>query len=378
MAKLRVQYPTFVLPTAATFGTGSIRALAELDSLAETVFFLSASAPVREHVCSRFAKSGVDFAKLRTVEKPQGEPSRDMIREGAARLADAPYQRLVAIGGGSVMDWARLAWAESRGLLGPEGPLDALRSARRREPELWLVPTTCATGAEATGVAVYAGKDGLVPVVAAAFVADRVVLDGAFLAGADPARVALWLCDALSHAVEAYLSIVPGRLARVAALSALTSILEEHAETPTASRNERLMEAAYLAGVAVGNCSVGVIHAFAHTLSRYGVAHAAGNALGLAAGLEANATAPASEELWRRAGAASLDDLIARLCRVVRGAAGRTSGALVADLLRDSSTRERIRECMAADPCLRSNPLPLSRGALDRFLDRALEAAASA
>ena len=79
--------------------------------------------------------------------------------------------------------------------------------------------------------------------VAPAFVADSVVLDGGFLAGADAAQVSLWLCDALSHAVEAYLSIIPGRLAKAAAISALTSILDAHPEEPSASRNERLMEA---------------------------------------------------------------------------------------------------------------------------------------
>ena len=81
--------------------------------------------------------------------------------------------------------------------------------------------------------------------------------------------------------------------------------------------------------------------------------------------------------LWRRAGAASLDDLVARLRGVVGAGAGRIGGALVADLLREGSTRERIRGAIAADPCLRSNPMPLSREALDRFLDRVLETAAS-
>lgn len=371
-------YPSLVQPTTVTFGTGSARVLAELDSLADTVFFVSGSPLVREHLATPFNKAGVEFSALRTVEKPPGEPSLDMIRAGAARLAAGRYRRLVAIGGGSVMDWARLAWAESEGLLDGARASEALRSVRRQELELWLVPTTCATGAEATGVAVFAAKEAVVPVLAPAFVADRAVLDGGFLAGVDAARLSLWLCDALSHAVEAYLSIVPGRLAKAAALSALTSILETHPDVPSASRNERLMEAAYQAGVAVGNCSAGVIHAFAHTVSHYGVGHAAGNALGLAAGLEANATAKASDEMWRRAGAESLDDLIEGVRGVVEASAVRAQGRLVSNLLREVSTRERILESMAADPCLRSNPVRLEREALHRFLDRVLEAATGA
>jgi alcohol dehydrogenase class IV len=165
-----------------------------------------------------------------------------MIRAGAASLGERGPRRLVAIGRGSVMDWARLAWAESQGLLDEAGASAALRSVPRAGPELWLVPTTCATGAEATGVAVFSGKDGVVPVLTPPFVADRVVLDGGYRVGVDAARDSLWLCDALSHAVEAFLSIVPDRLA---------SSLEADHPGAAASVREGLEETLTLQGLGI-------------------------------------------------------------------------------------------------------------------------------
>ena len=63
---------------------------------------------------------------------------------------------------------------------------------------------------------------------------------------------------------------------------------------------------------------------------------------------------------------------------MVRAAAVRADGQLVADLIREVSVRARILESMAADPCLRSNPVRLEREAIDEFLDRVLEAAIEA
>jgi alcohol dehydrogenase class IV len=371
VAKLKIQYPSLAQPREVICGTGSLRVLAELDALPETVIFLSGTSKVRDRVAARFAKRDIALADLRTLEKPPGEPQVDMIRDAAARLRDSPTKRIVAIGGGSVLDWARLAWAESEGLLAGR----QLQGFRREAPELWLVPTTCATGAEATGVAVFREKDALTPVVASAFVADRVVLDGSFLEAADPSRISLWCCDASSHAIEAWLSIVPNRLAKDAAASALAAILEAHPATPGASRNERLMEAAYWGGIAVGGCSAGVIHAFAHSVAQDGVPHAAGNALGLVAGLAANAEAPALGALLRRIGLDSVDSLIASLRRIVlEGLAGFDACRVLAQL-GDTSSRQRIAERMANDSCMRSNPIRIEPDALEAFFERICETA---
>ena len=91
-------------------------------------------------------------------------------------------------------------------------------------------------------MAVYADGPRKVPVVSPSFVADEVILDGQFLRGIDAEALAGFLGDTLTHAVEAFVSIVPGTLAKEAAVSAARLVLQHASEPAGPSRNERLME----------------------------------------------------------------------------------------------------------------------------------------
>ena len=235
------------------------------------------------------------LSEHQVIEKPAGEPTFDMIERGSKFLKTQDFVRIVAIGGGAVMDWCRLALASSEGIFSFDNGSVELSVSTRKTPELWLVPTTCATGAEAATVAVFTDRK-KVPVVSQHFLADRVILDGQFLEALESPLLANFLCDALSHAIEAYVSIVPCYLAKQAASGALWLILENVGKENDASRNDRLMEAAYLGGLAASHCSVGVVHAFAHTMASHGFSHARGNAMGLLAGISMNSDVPAMRE----------------------------------------------------------------------------------
>ncbi len=285
-------YPTYRQPGRVTYGSGSLRVLAESADLAETVLFVSGSRAVQDTLSAYLEKNGVSLGSLSVIVKPEGEPSYEMVRTGAEFLADKRFRRVVGVGGGSVLDWCRLAWAESCGLLMSDGPSDAAESDDSHRPEFWLVPTTCGSGAEAAQVAVYTNAGEKIPFRSEAFVADHVILDGQFLAHVESTVLAASLCDALSHAIESYVSLLPCHLAQEAAVSALCMILEHCDREPGTCRNERLMEAGYLGGLAASHCSVGVVHAFAHALASQGVAHGQGNALGLIAGIETNSGVP--------------------------------------------------------------------------------------
>ena len=98
----------------------------------------------------------------------------------------------------------------------------------------------------------------------------------------------------------------PAALAKEAAFAALRLILEHYANASDASHAQTLMEAGYLGGVAAANCSVGAIHAFAHTMAAYGMPHGYANALGLIAGH------------LRQSGHTSHADAVTALWRAVR------------------------------------------------------------
>jgi alcohol dehydrogenase class IV len=329
---------------------------------------VSGQPKVQQALALAFQKQDLDLSSSRVLHKPAGEPTAASVSSAAAWLADNPFETLIAVGGGSVLDWARLALAASKGWLEPDkGDIrPAVRSSDR--PALILVPTTCGSGAEAAAVAVYALDGRKVAVVSDAFLADRVILDAQFLATAPAAVLASWMSDTLSHAVEAFVSIVPNALAKQAAVGALTMVLQHHAAADLHGRRERLMEAGYLGGVAASNCSVGVIHAFAHSVASYGVPHGVANALGIAAGIAANSDTSEMRGLLDRmrfASAKALTEAIAPITSMAlsAGVPERTRAALG-----NHSEREAIAARMTTDVCLRTNPRRLDREGLMAFL----------
>jgi alcohol dehydrogenase len=372
VAKLKIGYPYLRQPARVTFGRGSIKEIAKADDLQDTVFFVSARSEVRAAVDAAFQKQGVTLNVLRMLPKPPGEPSLETVDIGASFLGNQVPRRIVGIGGGSVMDWCRLAWAQQQGLL-TVGSGSMARARDEARPRFWLVPTTCATGAEAAGVAVYSCGGRKVAAVSDAFVAEHAVLDSQFLERMPQKDVATSLADTLSHAIESYCSIVQNPLAKEAAVSALWLVLE-HEPSTNPCRNDRLMEAGYLAGLAASHCSVGVVHAFAHTISRYGVSHAQANAIGLNAGIAVNAGAEALQTLARRVGLSGCQALVQALTPIMnRAITGRDHRRLVAVLADEQRLHEVIAE-MKADVCLRTNPLPLNDNDLRGFLDRVVAA----
>jgi alcohol dehydrogenase class IV len=369
VARRKLTYPAYRQPSRVTFGTGSVRTLADAQVLERAVLLTSGDSGIRDILVRALESQGIDWTGLRVLTKPAGEPTLESVEAAAEWLRTHDYGTLIAVGGGSVIDWARLALAAARGWL--DASTGTVRSPDSNEivPTLVLVPTTCGSGAEAAAVAVYTLDGKKVPIVLDRFLADRVILDAQFLAAARPAAVASWLSDALSHSIESFVSIVPNGLAKQAAVAALHTVLREHNAADVHCRNERLMEAGYLGGVAASNCSVGVVHAFAHTIARYGVPHGVANAMGLAAGLMVNADTAEMRALLSRSGFDSVDSLAAAIAPITRLALTDSARWGVHESLEDARGRETVIERMLADVCMRTNPRRLDRGGAAEFLD---------
>ena len=363
--KLRLTFPAFQMP-AATSGAGSVKSLAHLAGIGRAVFLVSGQPGVWSYVDGALQKGGVSVPPERILRKPAGEPSVASVRAAADFLAAQPAPLLVAVGGGSVLDWARLAWACAAGRL-DLGTGVVAEDAGGPRPTIVLVPTTCASGAEGASVAVYSDGGRKRPVVSPLFLADRVVLDGRFLASLDAATFSASLADALTHAVESLVSLVPNHLAKAAAGAALRSLLE-HAdgEVPVASRADRLLEASYLAGVAASHTSVGIAHAFAHAMAAEQMPHGRGNAMAIVAALRFNAEAPAARALLEDTGRAGLD-LMDRL-RAITGPARQAGAGLTQAVLDDPARRAALAAAMLADAALRTNPIRAEEADIARFL----------
>ena len=209
----------------------------------------------------------------------------------AVEAAAALYRRegcdsLVAVGGGSPMDTAKAAAAL---LARPDRTLSQLAGllkVRRPIPPFIAVPTTAGTGSETTIAAVVTGADHHKYAVSDLCLIPRcAVLDPLLTVSLPPRTTAETGMDALTHAVEAYLSrFYPTRRTDRLAEEAVATIFRtlEHAcaHGDDVDARQALLTASFQAGAAFTRASVGNVHAIAHTLGGlYGVGHGLANAV---------------------------------------------------------------------------------------------------
>ena len=209
----------------------------------------------------------------------------------AVEAAAALYRRegcdsLVAVGGGSPMDTAKAAAAL---LARPDRTLSQLAGllkVRRPIPPFIAVPTTAGTGSETTIAAVVTGADHHKYAVSNLCLIPRcAVLDPLLTVSLPPRTTAETGMDALTHAVEAYLSrFYPTRqtdhLAEEAVVTIFRTLEHACAHGDDVDARQALLTASYQAGAAFTRASVGNVHAIAHTLGGlYGVGHGLANAV---------------------------------------------------------------------------------------------------
>ena len=249
---------------------------------------------------------------LSVFSSVEPNPSVETVEKIAAQYKFDRCDCFLVIGGGSPMDAAKAAAAR---LARPESSLSRLAGllkVRRRVPPLIAVPTTAGTGSETTIAAVITGSDHHKYAVSDLCLIPRyAILDPTLSAGLPPHITAETGMDALTHAVEAYLSrFYNTGMTRALAESAVVTIFAhlERAYRDGASLEDRaaMLQASFDAGAAFTRASVGNVHAIAHTLGGlYGTPHGLANAVLLPLVLE-DYGAAAYSRLARLAGLVGL------------------------------------------------------------------------
>ena len=223
---------------------------------------------------------------LSVFSSVEPNPSVETVEKIAAQYKFDRCDCFLVIGGGSPMDAAKAAAAR---LARPERSLSRLAGllkVRRRVPTLIAVPTTAGTGSETTIATVITGSDHHKYAVSDLCLIPRyAILDPTLSAGLPPHITAETGMDALTHAVEAYLSrFYNTGMTRALAESAVVTIFAhlERAYRDGASLEDRaaMLQASFDAGAAFTRASVGNVHAIAHTLGGlYGTPHGLANAV---------------------------------------------------------------------------------------------------
>lgn len=211
-----------------------------------------------------------------------GEPSDEMTEAMYADMK-GDYKRIIAIGGGTVIDISKLfALKEVSPILDLyDGKIPAVK-----EKELILVPTTCGTGSEVTNIAILAlnsrgTKKGL---AVDAMYADAAVLVPEFLQSLPFSVFATSSIDALVHAVESSLSPNGNETTRMFGYKAIEMILSGYKMIAKEGPDARIpllqqfLIASNYAGIAFGNAGCAAVHAMSYPLgATYHVPHGESN-----------------------------------------------------------------------------------------------------
>ncbi|WP_295683690.1 iron-containing alcohol dehydrogenase [uncultured Nevskia sp.] len=201
-------------------------------------------------------------------------PTIDQIETGLAMLKREGCTAILAIGGGSSIDAAKVIAARARNPHKIVHMAGLMRVFFKPMP-LYAVPTTAGTGSEVTIAAVVSDPSTtrkfaimdpkLVPIGAA--------LDGALMTGLPAHITAATGMDALTHAVEAYISRNHTPMTDAEALDATRLIMQNLPTAVTDGGNiearQNMAVASFKAGVAFTTAGVGYVHAIAHNFGAY-------------------------------------------------------------------------------------------------------------
>ncbi|MGT2951193.1 bifunctional acetaldehyde-CoA/alcohol dehydrogenase [Streptococcus cuniculi] len=244
------------------------------------------------------------------------EPDPDIttVERGAEAMKSFAPDTIIAIGGGSVMDAAKIMWlfyeqpeVDFRDLV--QKFMD-IRKRAFRFPELGQkakyvgIPTTSGTGSEVTPFAVISDKKNnrkypladysLTPTIA--IVDPALVLTVPGFVAADTGM------DVLTHATEAYVSQMANDYTDGIALQAIKLVfenLENSVKNADFASREKMHNASTMAGMAFANAFLGISHSIAHKLGgRFHTVHGRTNAILLPYVIRYNGTRPAKAATW--------------------------------------------------------------------------------
>lgn len=297
------------------------------------------------------------------------DPPESVVLSALEQLNQSDCDGVIAVGGGSSMDVAKVVAVLARGRQ-ELSEIYGVEQVQGDRLPLILVPTTAGTGSEVTPVAVITtGETTKAGVSSPVLLPDVAVLDAELTAGLPASITAMTGIDAMVHAIEAFTSKlkknpISDMLAQRALRLLAVNIRRVLADGNDMAAREAMLLGSMFAGQAFANAPVAAVHALAYPLGgHYHIPHGLSNSLMLPTVLDFNSAAVAGQ--------------YAALCDELPGNISRSAGGFISwfeTLISDSGLPATLREAgvaedmlptLASDAMLQqrlliNNPVPLS------------------
>ncbi len=226
-------------------------------------------------------RSGVSFAVFDGVLT---EPTLEFVQEGLKAYRENGCDFLLAVGGGSPMDTAK-AVAMMVTNAGSIENYQGLGKIPQKGRPLIAIPTTAGTGSEVTPFTIITDTKREVKMLIGSpyLMSEVAIVDPRLTLTLPPDITAATGIDALTHAIEAYVSVKAQPMSDVLCLSAIElisgNLRKAWAKGDDIEAREKTMLGALQAGMAFGNASVALVHGMARPIGAYFcVRHGASNA----------------------------------------------------------------------------------------------------
>ena len=250
-----------------------------------------------------FLDRAVEYLKeagmeVQLFEGVEPDPSVETVMKGAEAMRAFEPDWIVAMGGGSPIDAAKAMWAFYEY---PDTTFEELCTPfnfpeLRQKAKFCAIPSTSGTATEVTAFSVITNYQTGVKYPLADFniTPDVAIVDPDLVAGLPVKQVAYTGMDALTHAIEAYVSTLNGPFTDPLALQAIEMVLDYLPASYNCNMDarEQMHYAQCLAGMAFSNALLGIVHSMAHALGAvYDTPHGVANAILLPTVMEYNADA---------------------------------------------------------------------------------------
>lgn len=259
------------------FGKGAIEKLPDIlkEYRAGNIMVLHGSSVKRAGLADRVIEEIKKAeAKVIVFEGVVPDPTNDVVETTAELARKEEIDVFIAVGGGSCIDLAKAVNVLMTNP-GPIGQYGGIGKVEKPVLPLIAIPTTAGTSSEVTNVAALTDTEAVCKyvIIDNKLVPDKVIADPEFTRTMPPSVTAATGMDAITHAVESYISNMATPLTEYHSLKAF-QIFYENLPKAAADGNdmaarEKMMLGCIIAGFGFSNANLGLVHGIAHTLSAH-------------------------------------------------------------------------------------------------------------
>ena len=277
----------YSVPRVIVHGENSLDYLKELDGKKATI--VTGGSSMKRFGFLDKAKEILEEGgmEVQIIDGVEPDPSIKTCKDGGSKMVEFGPDWIIALGGGSAMDAAKVMWVyyEHPGydfakLANFENP------PLRNKAKMACIASTSGTASEITAFSVITDTENKIkyPLVHADFVPDVAIVDPEIPSKMPPLITAQTGMDVMTHAVEAYVSTSADDYTSPHALKAIELVFENlkkaYDNGEDLEAREKMHDASTLAGMAFSNASLGIVHSMAHKIGGiFHLTHGEANAI---------------------------------------------------------------------------------------------------